>query len=34
MGDMRNAFNILVGGFEGKRPFGRPRQRGKNYNGF
>jgi hypothetical protein len=27
MGEMRNAYNILVGIFEGKRPLGRPRHR-------
>jgi hypothetical protein len=27
MGDMRNAYNVLVGNPEGKRPFGRSRLR-------
>jgi hypothetical protein len=27
MGDMRNAYNILVGKPQGKRPLGRPRHR-------
>jgi hypothetical protein len=27
MDDMRNAYNILVGKLEGKRPLGRPRRR-------
>jgi hypothetical protein len=27
LGEMRNAFNVLVGKPEGKRPLGRPRQR-------
>jgi hypothetical protein len=27
MGEMRNAYNILVGKPEGKRPLGRPRSR-------
>jgi hypothetical protein len=27
MGEMRNAYNILVGKHEGKRPLGRPRHR-------
>jgi hypothetical protein len=27
MGEMRNAYNILVGKSEGKRPLGRPRSR-------
>jgi hypothetical protein len=27
MGDMKNAFNILVGNPERKRPFERPRRR-------
>jgi hypothetical protein len=27
MGEMRNAYNILVGKLEGKRPIGRPRRR-------
>jgi hypothetical protein len=27
MGAMRNAYNILVGKLEGKRPIGRPRRR-------
>jgi hypothetical protein len=27
MGKMRNAYNILVGKPEGKRPLGRPRRR-------
>jgi hypothetical protein len=27
MGEMRNAYNILVGKPEGKRPLGRPRRR-------
>jgi hypothetical protein len=27
MGEMRNAYNILVGKPEEKRPFGRPRRR-------
>jgi hypothetical protein len=27
MGDMRNAYKILVGKPEGKRPLGRPRRR-------
>jgi hypothetical protein len=27
MGQMRNAYSILVGKYEGKRPFGRPRHR-------
>jgi len=30
MGDMRNAYNILVGKPEGKRPLIRPRCRWKN----
>jgi hypothetical protein len=27
MGEMRNAYSILVRKFEGKRPLGRPRRR-------
>jgi hypothetical protein len=27
LGEMRNAYNILVGKAEGKRPLGRPRRR-------
>jgi hypothetical protein len=27
MGEMRNAYNTLVGNSEGKRPLGRPRHR-------
>jgi hypothetical protein len=27
MGEMRNAYNILVGKLEGKKPLGRPRCR-------
>jgi len=27
IGDIRNAYNILVGKREGKRPLGRPRRR-------
>jgi hypothetical protein len=27
MEEMRNAYNILLGKYEGKRPFGRPRHR-------
>jgi hypothetical protein len=27
MGEMRNAYNILVGKYEGKWPLGRPRRR-------
>jgi hypothetical protein len=27
MGEMRNAYNILIGKPEGKRPLGRPRRR-------
>jgi hypothetical protein len=27
MGQMKNAYNILVGKHEGKRPLGRPRRR-------
>jgi hypothetical protein len=27
MGDMRNAYNVLVGKPDGKRPLGRPRLR-------
>jgi len=27
MGERRNAYNMLVGEPEGKRPFGRPRNR-------
>jgi hypothetical protein len=27
MGEMRNAYSILVGKAEGKRPLGRPRSR-------
>jgi hypothetical protein len=27
MGEVRGAYNILVGGPEGKRPLGRPRRR-------
>jgi hypothetical protein len=27
MGDVRNAYNVLVGNPEGKRPLGRPRRR-------
>jgi len=27
MGEMRNAYNILVGKPEGRRPLGRPRRR-------
>jgi hypothetical protein len=30
MGEMRNAYNILVGKPEGKKPFGRPRCRWDN----
>jgi hypothetical protein len=30
MGNMRNAYNILVGKPEGKRPHGRPRGRGED----
>jgi hypothetical protein len=30
MGEMRNAYNILVGKLEGKRPVGRPRHRWEN----
>jgi hypothetical protein len=30
MEEMRNAYNILVGIPEGKRPFGRPRRRWEN----
>jgi hypothetical protein len=30
MGEMRNAYNILVGKPEGKRRLGRPRRRWKN----
>jgi hypothetical protein len=26
-GEMRNAYNVLVGKLEGKRPLGRPRRR-------
>jgi hypothetical protein len=31
MGEMRNAYNILVGKSEGKRPLGRPRHRWEDY---
>jgi hypothetical protein len=27
--EMRNAYNILAGKLDGKRPFGEPRRRGK-----
>jgi hypothetical protein len=27
MGQMRNVYKVLIGNFEGKRPFGRPRRR-------
>jgi hypothetical protein len=27
MGEVRGAYNILVGGSEGRRPLGRPRRR-------
>jgi hypothetical protein len=27
MGEVRGAYNILVGRFEGRRPLGRPRRR-------
>jgi hypothetical protein len=27
MGEFKNAYNMLVGKLEGKRPFGRPRRR-------
>jgi hypothetical protein len=30
MGEMRNAYRILVGKLEGKRPLGRPRRRLKD----
>jgi len=30
MGEIRNAYNILVGKPEGKRPLGRPRHRWKD----
>jgi hypothetical protein len=30
MGEMRNAYSILFGRPEGKRPFGRPRHRWEN----
>jgi len=30
MGEMRNAYSILVGRLEGKRPLGRPRYRWEN----
>jgi hypothetical protein len=30
MGEMRNAYSILVGKPEGKRPLGRPRHRSEN----
>jgi len=30
MGEMRNAYNILIGKPEWKRPLGRPRHRWKN----
>jgi hypothetical protein len=30
MGDMRNAYNVLVGKYEGKRLLGRPRCRWKD----
>jgi hypothetical protein len=30
MGEIRNAYNILVGKPEGKRPHGRPRHRWKD----
>jgi hypothetical protein len=30
MEEMRNAYNILVGKPEGKRPLGRPKRRSKN----
>jgi hypothetical protein len=30
MREMRNAYNILVGKHEGKRPLGRPRRRWKD----
>jgi len=30
MGERRGAYRVLVGKPEGKRPFGRPRHRGKN----
>jgi len=30
MGEMRNAYNILVRKPEGKRPLGRPRHRGED----
>jgi len=30
MGEMRNAYRILAGKPEGKRPFGRPRRRWEN----
>jgi hypothetical protein len=33
MGEMRNAYNILVGKPEGKRPLGRPRRRWEYQNG-
>jgi hypothetical protein len=29
MGEIRNAYHILVGKPEGKRPLGRPRRRGE-----
>jgi hypothetical protein len=34
MGVKRNAYRILVGKPEGKRPLGRPRRRWEDYNGF
>jgi hypothetical protein len=30
MGEMRNAYRILVGKYDGKRPHGRPRHRWEN----
>jgi hypothetical protein len=30
MGEMRNAYGVLVGKPEGKRPLGRPRRRGED----
>jgi hypothetical protein len=32
LGEIRNAYNILVGKFEVKRPVGRPRRRWKYRN--
>jgi hypothetical protein len=34
MGDVRNAYNILIRKLEGKRPLGRPRHRLEDNNGM